>query len=59
MEIARWWNSATQAARYQLYGAAIRGAKEAPPLDQLRLAVILAETEAGEVEHVGCKALAF
>jgi hypothetical protein len=46
--LARWWTSATQEARYALYARAIQGDREAPRLETLRLAIYLAETEAGE-----------
>lgn len=47
VELARWWNQATQKARFEALEKAIHG--EGPPLAQLRLAIILAEIEAGEV----------
>ena len=45
--IARWWTSASQEARYEALTKAIYG--YGPPLATLRLAIILAEVEAGEV----------
>lgn len=49
--IARWWNSASQEARYEAWGKAIQGDPGTPPLAELQLAVILAEAEAGQVEE--------
>lgn len=48
-ELARWWQAATQEARFQLYARSVRAEKEAPELGTLRLAIYLAEAEAGEV----------
>lgn len=45
--LARWWTSAAPQARLQLCEQAIKAGT--PPFDQLRIAIILAETEAGEV----------
>lgn len=45
--LARWWTSATNEARFALLTTATQ--ENRPPLDQLHLAIILAETEAGEV----------
>jgi hypothetical protein len=45
--LARWWTSAPQEARFGLWQTAVK--ENRPPLEALRLAVILAETEAGEV----------
>jgi hypothetical protein len=45
--LARWWTSATQEARFQVLTTATK--ENRPPLGQLQLAIILAETEAGEV----------
>lgn len=47
--LARWWSSATQAQRFALYEQAAR--EDKPPLAQVRLAAILAEFEAGEVDQ--------
>lgn len=47
--LARWWTSATQEARFALLTQATR--ENRPPLDTLHLAIVLAETEAGEVEE--------
>jgi len=45
--LARWWTSASQAQRFELLK---RSTKEnSPPFEALRLAIILAEVEAGEV----------
>lgn len=46
-ELARWWTSATQEARFALLKSSIQAGS--PPLDKLRYAIILAEIEAGEV----------
>lgn len=48
-DLARWWTSAPQEARYALYARSIEGDEEAPPLEALRLAIYLAESEAGEI----------
>ena len=45
--LARWWTSATEAARYEVLKTSINS--DSPPLESLRLAIILAETEAGQV----------
>lgn len=45
--LARWWTSAPQEARFGLWQTALQ--ENRPPLEALRLAVILAESEAGEV----------
>ncbi len=47
--LARWWTSATQEARLQLWQKAAQEGD--PPFAQLRLAIILAETEAGETRE--------
>lgn len=49
--IARWWTEATQEARYALYTKALNGEAEAPTLEALRIAIYLAEVEAGEVSE--------
>jgi hypothetical protein len=49
---ARWWTSATQEERFRLLKVCIEGgqaAKDAPTLEEVRLAIYLAESEAGEV----------
>lgn len=45
--LARWWSQATQEARYQVLTQATK--ENRPPLDTLHLAIILAETESGQV----------
>lgn len=45
--LARWWTSATSEARFSLLTKATK--TNDPPLQALHLAIILAETEAGEV----------
>lgn len=50
-ELARWWNAATQEARFALYEKSIKGDQDAPPLQALRIAIYLAEVEAGEVSE--------
>lgn len=47
--IAQWWTQATNEARFQALQKAIHGDPQAPPLQTLQLAIILAEVEAGEV----------
>lgn len=47
--LARWWTEASQESRFALLRASIHGAKEAPPLRALQVAIYLAEVEAGEV----------
>lgn len=50
-ELARWWTQASEEARYETL---LRATKEnSPPLGALRLAIYLAEAEAGKVEQVG------
>jgi hypothetical protein len=49
--LARWWTEASNEARFGLYAKALHGEEEAPPLDALRVAIYLAETEAGEVQQ--------
>lgn len=51
VSIARWWTSATQEARWALWNKAVHGDPQAPTLETLRVAVILAECEAGEVSE--------
>jgi len=58
MEIARWWTSATQESRFELYRRSVEGDAQAPPLAELRLGIFIAETEAGEVDWQG-RALGF
>lgn len=50
--LARWWTSASNEERFRLLKLSIEGgpkAKDAPSLSEVRLAIILAETEAGEI----------
>lgn len=47
-DVARYWTSASQEARYALLERAIKGDPAAPPLEVVRFAAILAEVEAGE-----------
>lgn len=49
VQLARWWTSATSEARFGLLTKATQ--TNDPPLEALHLAIILAETEAGEVEE--------
>lgn len=49
--LARWWNAATQEARFQKLREAINGDPQAPTLRELKVAIILSEIEAGEVEE--------
>ena len=48
-QLARWWTSTTQEARFQLLKTAVETGT--PPLEKLRFAIILAEAWAGEVEE--------
>jgi hypothetical protein len=53
IELARWWTSATKEARWQLLRMSIdqrSPQKGTPPLAELKLAIILAEAEAGEID---------
>ncbi|HET7299007.1 MAG TPA: hypothetical protein VFI89_09840 [Burkholderiales bacterium] len=45
--LARWWTSASQKARFDILKTSIQA--NTPPFSDLRYAIILAETEAGEV----------
>ena len=47
--LARWWTSATQKARFEILRRSTL--ENSPSFQDLRLAIILAETEAGEVEE--------
>jgi len=49
-QLARWWTTATQEARYALLIRAWRKDQGAPPLAQVQLAALIAEAEASEVE---------
>lgn len=46
-ELARWWTSATHEERFRLLKASVE--TNSPPLASLRLAIIAAEIEAGEI----------
>lgn len=46
-QLARWWTSAAAEARFALLQRSVE--TNSPPLSEVRLAIILAETEAGEV----------
>jgi len=45
--LARWWTSASQEERFKLLKKACQ--ENSPPLSELRFAIILAESEAGEI----------
>lgn len=45
--LARWWTSASQEERFRLLKTSVQ--ENSPPLATLRYAIILAESEAGEV----------
>lgn len=47
--LARWWTSAGEKARYEALRLAIHGQAPFEDFEALRLAIILAETEAGQV----------
>lgn len=51
VDVARWWTSASKEARFALLKRTIEDKAQAknPTLKELHLAIILAETEAGEV----------
>lgn len=52
-ELAIWWTQATNEERWLLLRRTIdirEKAKAAHTIDELRVAIILAETEAGEIE---------
>lgn len=58
VRLARWWLTATKAQRLEALKASIRGDAQAPPLQTLHVAWILAEAEAtrerlarGEAAH--------
>ena len=47
--LARWWSQASNEARYALL---VKAAQEnTPPLEEVRVAIILAETEAGTADQ--------
>lgn len=50
--LARWWLTATKAQRLEALKASIRGEEQAPPLQTLHIAWILAEAEATR-ERIG------
>jgi len=50
-QLARWWHAASQEARFQKIREAIHGDPQAPSLKALKLAIILAEIEDGQVEE--------
>jgi hypothetical protein len=52
-EAARWWSQAPQEARFRLLERVTKEAPEEITLDELRLAIVAAETEAGEVCEAG------
>lgn len=45
--LARWWSQASEETRYETLRASING--ETPSLETLRIAIYLAEVEAGQV----------
>lgn len=47
IELAQWWTQASQEERFRLLQKACK--ENTPPLAELRYAIILAESEAGEV----------
>lgn len=49
--LARYWTSATQAQRFETLHRSISGDKEAPDYATLKVAILIAEIEAGEVEE--------
>jgi len=49
--IARWWTSATDEERFNMLQLSIQGEAKAPSLGEVRLAILLAESEAGEVSE--------
>lgn len=53
-DIARWWTSATKEARFAFLKRTIENktpTEKEPTLNEVRLAIILAETEAGETRE--------
>lgn len=46
-ELARWWTSASQEARFALLQKSFK--EGTPTFVELRAAILLAETEAGEI----------
>ena len=51
-QLAEWWTQASQESRWLLLRETVEGAKGAPPLRALHIAIYLAESEAGEVERL-------
>lgn len=47
--LARWWSSASKESRFALLKRTIEGDPQAPGLREVRLAIYLAEAEAGEI----------
>jgi len=45
--LARWWTSASNEERFKLLKAACQ--ENRPPLSEVRYAILLAESEAGEI----------
>lgn len=50
-ELARWWHSASEEARFALLLKAAKGEAKTPSLEAVHLAALLAETEAGTVDQ--------
>ena len=53
-QLARWWTSATKEERFALLKRTIEAktqTRDAPTLGEVRLAIYLAEVEAGEVSE--------
>jgi hypothetical protein len=48
-EFARWWTSAAQEEKFRVLKAACEGRLARPTLSEIRVAIILAETAAGQV----------
>jgi hypothetical protein len=48
-ELAQWWTQATQEARFEILRQATK--ENVPSLALLRIAIILAESEAGQIEE--------
>jgi hypothetical protein len=47
--LARWWTEASQIERFECVKRAIEAEANAPSFEELRIAIYLAEVEAGEV----------
>jgi hypothetical protein len=52
-EAARWWSQAPNEARFRLLERVTKEAPQEITLEELKLAIIAAETEAGEVCEAG------